>query len=157
MAERVDFREDVSMQDADAEPITLLYLTLLKSRQRNRPHSVWKNICVVDFQHDDRTRGSKAYKIVITPHVSVANPILVLTIGSDPRLCNMILGPKHASVHCKIYAQLNSSWNIWILEDCSQIGTIIYNAATNSDGFRLSRGSIAVHGLQKITIGPYSF
>lgn len=72
----------------------------------------------------------------------------------DWRRSNIVLDPKWARpTHCTLYAQLNSGFNIWILESDSASKTFYTDKA--SQKMRPSYGKQTVKDLETLKIGPY--
>ena len=101
---------------------------------------------------------------------STSTPICVATIGSSGHECNINLQHDEVlPIQCRIYAQLNSGYDCWILENRSDTVVRYSNDETFSDKFHaldpvetfgyksLSRGQIALHHLRGLAIGPFIF
>ena len=172
----IEFRSDVSMQDVDVPELVLLLLV---------PKSSETSIVIVDppvpapfleqtpYASDD-IAGSRtsttALKITCGQDVTLDEPVLLLSIGSDPNRCDLKLGRRHADpVHCRIYAQLNSGFDVWIIEDESTTGTFHRRLKDEKDRENLGdteelhteelvhKDRKAVQGLRHLRIGPYEF
>ena len=100
-----------------------------------------------------------ALRVTFSHNQSVEEPVGLIGFGSDPR-CHVLLPSESASqVHCKIYAQLNSGSQCWLVEDTSEQGTRILDNDTPNDTLnKLVHGRRqAARGLRSLTIGPYKF
>lgn len=122
-----EFRSDVSMQDTDAPKLVLFHLvpvTLTVPTRLPVPAS---------FLEQGPYRGSHlanihnlttALKIKFDQNASLDEPVRLLSIGSDPKKCALVLDKRHVNpVHCQIFAQLNSGFDVWIVQDSSSLGT----------------------------------
>ena len=100
-----------------------------------------------------------ALKVAFPVEQSTEGPLGLVAFGTDPR-CHVILHPSDASeVHCKIWAQLNSGPDVWIIEDSSTLGTQVQDEGSLQSGkAELVHGRRqASKGLQTITIGSSTF
>ena len=95
-----------------------------------------------------------ALKVTFPPKQSVDEPVGLVAFGSDHR-CHFVLPANDASeVHCKVWAQLNSGPDVWIIEDSSTHGTQV----TDEENLHSGKTKIihgrrqASKGLQTITI-----
>ncbi len=99
-------------------------------------------------------------RVTFEKTVSIKQPLHLLTFGSDGQRCNVILNASEASpVHCKLYAQLNSGPNVWVLEDSSTDGTEYLDDESLRNGVpkKVVRQRVAVHCLCRIRIGRNIF
>ena len=102
----------------------------------------------------------RALRVTFEPGTSTKQPCLLLTFGSDDQLCNIILKATEASpIHCRIYAQLNSSPDIWVIEDNSTSGTEYLDEESLRTRIpkKIACGRVAVQGLRRIKIGRSVF
>lgn len=66
----------------------------------------------------------RALRVTFDKNLSVEQPRRLLTFGSDDQRCNVVIMATEASpLHCKVYAQLNSGPDVWVIEDYSSDGT----------------------------------
>ena len=101
-----------------------------------------------------------ALRVTFNRNVSLGRPKHLLTFGSDHHRCNVVLKASEASpVHCKVYAQLNSGPNLWVIEDNSAHGTGYYDdESSRAQTFKtLVRRRAAANGLHHIKIGHNIF
>ncbi|MDI1492713.1 MAG: hypothetical protein OHK93_004495 [Ramalina farinacea] len=109
----------------------------------------------------------KTFHLKLPASSQIDKPICVLTIGSGLE-CNIALqSDEILAVHCRVYAQLNSNFDCWILENLSE--TVIqysdddryfseFNALIPSEEVcleHLSQGRIALHRLRGLVVGPF--
>ena len=102
-----------------------------------------------------------ALRVTYDKGTSIKRPVHLLTIGSDEQQCNVILNKaKEASpIHCKIYAQLNSGPDVWVMEDNSVHGTVYVDEESRRTLIpkTVVRGRVAARGLCRIQIGHNIF
>ena len=110
-----------------------------------------------------------ALRITCSQLVPIEKPKTLLVVGSDRR-CNLILDRAHADpFHCRILAQLNSGFDVWIIRDHSTSGTYYKRLERQEDPHNngeverlgqeelVHKDSIAVQGLRYLRVGPYIF
>lgn len=100
-----------------------------------------------------------ALRVTFSHDQSLEEPVGLLGLGSDPR-CHVQLPADIASpVHCRVYAQLNSGPQAWLVDDSSARGTQIQDDETLPDQLSKTVHSRrqATPGLQSLSIGPYKF
>ncbi len=168
----LNFRSDVSMQDVDVPGLVLFYMV-------PRPSPVAIRLPVPapfleQTHYKSNVAGSQvsqtALKITCRQDVHLDEPVLILSIGSDPIHCGLLLDRRYADpVHCQIYAQLNSGFDVWIIEDDSANGTLYRRrkdekSCQNVDQTEeletqelIRKDRKAVQGLRYLKIGPYEF
>ena len=172
----LDFRSDVSMQDVDA-PGLVLFLLVLKAP---KPSTVAVHLPIpapfleqTPYASDHiagRQDSRIALKIRCRQDVPLDRPVPILSIGSDPNRCGLVLDRRHADpVHCRIYAQLNSGFDVWIIKDDSTVGTFHRRLKDEKDRENIDeteelhteelvhKDRKAVEGLRYLRIGPYEF
>ena len=101
-----------------------------------------------------------ALRVTFKKNASIKQQHHLLTFGSDQRHCNIILNANEASpIHCKVYAQLNSGPNVFVIEDNSANGTEYVDEESQCTRISKSviRGRVAAHGLCRIRIGRNIF
>lgn len=101
----------------------------------------------------------RGLRVTFSRNASVKHPHRLLTFGSD-QSCNVILRTPEASpVHCKVYAQLNSGQEAWVIEDTSAHGTeYMDKELSRAQIFKtLACRRAAMYGLHRIRIGPNIF
>ena len=102
----------------------------------------------------------RALRVTFEKNTSVEQQLHLLTFGSDDQRCNVILMASEASpVHCKVFAQLNSGANIWVIEDSSSDGTVYLDdeSLRNRIPKTAHHRRVAVQGLCRIKIGRNLF
>ena len=172
----LEFRSDVSMQDVDV-PELVLFLLVLKSPKTSTvavhlpvPAPFLEQIPYANELVGGSQISTIAYKITCGQDVPLDKPVLILSIGSDPSLCSLVLDSRHADpMHCRIYAQLNSGFDVWIIDDNSTGGTFHERLKEEKDRENIDdteelhkeelvrRDCKAVQGLRYLRIGPYEF
>ena len=106
-----------------------------------------------------RSVAKPALRVTFSHDKSVEEPVGLLGIGSDPRCHVQLPADVASSVHCRVYAQLNSGPGVWLVDDSSAQGTRIQD----DDNARNKLSTIvhgrrqAVQGLRSLAIGPYKF
>ena len=101
----------------------------------------------------------KALKVTFPVETSTEQPLGLIAFGTDPR-CHFILPASDASeVHCKVWAQLNSGSDVWVIEDFSKLGTQVRDEQSLRSGKpELVHGRRrASKGLRTIMIGSCTF
>ena len=118
---------------------------------------------IVPFKAEDSTGTRverRGLRVVFEYGISIKQPCHLLTFGSDDQRCNVILKATDASpIHCKIYAQLNSGPNVWVIEDTSTKGTDYLDGESlrTRTSKQVVCGRVAAQGLCRIQIGRYIF
>lgn len=169
----LDFRSDVSMQDVDVPELVLFLLV-------PKPSTMAVGLPISAPFLEQSPYASKhvtggqtstiAFKITCGQDVPLDRPVPLLSIGSDPNQCGLVLDRRYAdSVHCQIYAQLNSGFDVWIIEDDSTTGTFYRRLKDEKDRENIDdteelhteelvrKDSKAVQGLRYLRIGLYEF
>ena len=76
-------------------------------------------------------------------------------------ISDVLLGEDYGSpVHSRVFAQVNSGCNVWIIEDMSAVGTQVYDSNGAGLGLKpvnLLKNILAVQGRWKLRVGPYIF
>ena len=103
----------------------------------------------------------EAFCITLDPSTAIDQPHRLITFGSDPRQCNMLLQSLSIEpVHCAVWTQLNSGPNVLVISNHS--GQIMQYWDTDSLRKRMM-GTINSHcyratkDLLGLRIGPYCF
>ena len=169
----LEFRSDVSMQDVDVPELVLFLLVPKPS-----PVAVRLPISAPFLEQTPYasatvagSQGSTiAFKVTCAQDVPLDEPVPILSVGSDPNRCDLILDRRHTdTVHCRIYAQLNSGFDVWIIKDDSTIGTLFRRLKDEKDRENIDereelyteelvhKDRRAVEGLRYLRIGPYEF
>lgn len=170
----LDFRSDVSMQDVDVDNLVLFYLvhttsTVAVLRPVQAPFLEQRLLGGSEGAAGSQVSRT-AFKIKCRQDVCLDQPVQVLAIGSDPNQCDLVLDRRCAGpVHCQVWAQLNSGFDVWIIEDNSANGTL-YRSRKDQKGCRsidqaeefeterfILKDRRAVQGLCYLKIGPYEF
>lgn len=102
----------------------------------------------------------RALRVTLEKNTSIKQQFHLLTFGSDAQRCNVVLEATDASpVHCKVYAQLNSGPDVWVIEDASANGTKYVDQESRLTGIskKVVHGRVAAYGLCRIQIGRYIF
>ena len=151
-------RRDAGQADDSLDAVVALYLT----EDTGLPCRT-KDYEIFPFQATD-SEGShverRALKVAFERNTSTEQQVHLLTFGSDPQRCNVILEATEASpIHCKIYAQLNSGPDVWVMEDTSANGTEYVDEEARRTGIskRIVGRRVAARGLCRIQIGHNLF
>lgn len=102
----------------------------------------------------------RALRVTFERKSSIREQCRLLTFGSHDQSCNVILKATEASpIHCKVYAQLNSGPNVWVIEDSSSDGTEYLDDESLRNGIpkKAVRRRVAAYGLCRIKIGRNIF
>ena len=102
----------------------------------------------------------RGLRVTFKKSTSIKQQCHLLTFGSDDQRCNVILKASEASpVHCKVYAQLNSGPNVWVIEDISNNGTEYLDDEALRNGIPKTAiyRRVAAYGLYRIKIGRNIF
>ena len=170
------FRSDVSMQDVDV-PDLVLFLLVPKSPRASTmalrlpvPAPFLEQTRYASENASGTQASTTALKITCRQDAPLDEPARILSIGSDSNRCGLVLDPRHtAPVHCRIYAQLNSGFDVWIIKDDSTIGTLYRRLKDEKDRENIDdteelhpeelvhKDRKAVEGLRYLRIGPYEF
>ena len=101
-----------------------------------------------------------ALRVTFQTGVSIVQQTHLLSFGSDPTRCNVILESTEASpVHCRIYAQFNSGPDVWVIEDTSTNGTEYVDGESRLTGIskKVVGRRVAARGLCRIRLGRSIF
>ena len=151
-------KSDAGQQEDPSDALAALYLT----EETGLPCNT-KDFEVTSFKASDSTGAlveRRALRVTFGKNTSIKQQSHLLTFGSDDQQCNVILMATEASaVHCKIYAQLNSGPNVWVIEDSSIKGTdYVDDEALHTRKAKTAiHGRVAAHGLHRIQIGRNIF
>lgn len=156
--DRIDPKIDTDQPGHLSNTLVALYLT----EETGLPCSA-KDYVINTLEVEDST-GNRvkrpALRVTFDPGTSTKQPCHLLTFGSDDQLCNIILTATEASpIHCRIYAQLNSGPDIWVIENASTNGIEYLDKESLRTGKskNIDRGKVAVQGLRRIQIGRCVF
>ena len=147
-----------SVPDLASEPVVAFYLI----QKTDLPVKFQGNYQVVATEIPNsagRPVIKPALRVTFPHDQSIEEPVGLIGFGCHP-LCNVILSTDYASsVHCRIYAQLNSGSRVWLVDDSSTQGTRVEDDETSRDkSIKIVHGRRqAAQGLQAIEIGPYLF
>lgn len=100
-----------------------------------------------------------ALRVTFSDNQSIEELVGLVGFGSDPRCHVLLPADVVCSVHCKIYAQLNSGPRAWLVDDSSAKGTRVKDEETirNKVTKIVHNRRQAALGLCAISIGPYLF
>lgn len=141
-----------------SEPVVAFYLTQgtdLPVKFQGQHQVVTINIPT----SSGRPVKKPALRVTFSHNQSIEELVGLVAFGSDLR-CHVLLPVDVvASVHCRIYAQLNSGPQVWLVDDDSTHGTQVEDDETLRDQtIKTVHGRRqAARGLSSIKIGPYSF
>ena len=144
--------------DHSLEPVVAFYLT----QQTDQPLRFQGQHQVVSVGFTDswgNLERKPTLRVTFSPNQSIEELASLLVFGSDPG-CDVVLPTNIASpVHCRVYAQLNSGPQVWLVEDSSTQGTVVKDDESPQDG-----QAEVVHGRRQtvkgssyICIGYYLF
>lgn len=118
-------------------------------------------LATVEAQNDVGTLVERrALRVIFEKDTPIKQPHHLLTFGSDDQRCDVILEATDASpIHCKVYAQLNSGPNVWVIEDASTNGTVYVDDESLRTRIpkKVAHGRVAAQGLHRIRIGRLLF
>lgn len=144
--------------DQASEPIVAFYLT----QETDLPAKFQGEYQVVTIEILDSSGQQvkkPALRVTFSHDQCIEELVGLIGFGSDPR-CHVLLPPDVvSSVHCKVYAQLNSGPQVWLVDDSSTQGTQVDDDETSRDRLpTIVHGRRqAARGLYAIRIGPYWF
>ena len=148
----------LSVVDQASEPIVAFYLT----QETDLPAKFQGEYRIETIEvlcSSGKLVAKPALRVTFSHDKSVEEPVGLLGFGSDP-LCHVLLpADVVGSVHCRVYAQLNSGPEVWLVDDSSTHGTRIQdeeNSRNNLSTIVHGRRQ-AVQGLRSLAIGPYRF
>lgn len=101
-----------------------------------------------------------ALRVTFENDTPIKQPHHLLTFGSDDQRCDVVLEATEASpIHCRVYAQLNSGPNVWVIEDISTTGTEYVDDESLRTRIpkKVAHGRVAAQGLHRIRIGRLLF
>ena len=105
--------------------------------------------------------SKSALRVTFPPDAALDSPVTLLTFGTNPEKCNVVLTSSHgvAPVHCKIYLQLNSGADVYLVESDGRYETQIRGGLSEIDvsNQMLSGGCRIVKRLYALKIGQYVF
>ena len=115
-----------------------------------------------DIPGPGRLKSKKeAFNITLNPHVPVDQPVRLLTFGTDPQQCNILLSAEYiCPIHCTVWAQLNSGPHVFVITSHSAPAVQYWdvNAVTTRTIETVVTGCWrATKNLLGLKIGPYSF
>ena len=148
----------LTVPDQSLEPVVAFYLT----QETNLPARFQGEHRIVTINGTDssgKLKSKPALRVTFSQDQSIKELVGLVVFGSDPR-CHVVLREDVASsVHCTVFAQLNSGPQVWLVDDSSTQGT----AFMDDDVPRVARAKVvhgrrqAAKGLRAIGIGPYKF
>lgn len=143
------------MPDQAFEPIVAFYLTQetdLPAKYQGEYHVVTIRIP----NSSGKPVKKPALRVTFSPNQSIEELVGLIGFGSDPRCQVLLPVGVVSSVHCRVYAQLNSGPQVWLVDDNSMQGTQVKDDEISRDKIVHGRRQ-AAHGLHTIRIGPYVF
>ena len=149
---------DLTVRDQASEPVVACYLiqeTDLPAKFQGEFQIVTSKI----LNSSGRAVEKPALRVTFPHDQPIEEPVGLLGFGSDLR-CHVLLPAAIVSpVHCKVYAQLNSGPQFWLVEDSSAQGTGVEDDDTSSGSpNKIVHGRRqAAQGLRTLTFGPYRF
>lgn len=145
-------------QDQASEPVVAFYLTQetdLAAKFQGE-HQI---VTIRVLSSSGRPVEKPALRVTFSHEKSVEEPVGLLGFGSDRRCHVLLPASLVAPVHCKVFAQLNSGPQVWLVEDSSPQGTHIQYDDDSRDKWSkvIHNGRRAAQGECSLTIGPYRF
>ena len=111
---KIKAKSNAEQPEDPSDALAALYLT----EETGLPCNT-KDYEIIQFDAADSSgvrMERRALRVTFTKNTSVKQQRHLLTFGSDDQQCNVILNATEASpVHCKLYAQLNSGPNVWVI------------------------------------------
>lgn len=100
-----------------------------------------------------------ALRVTFSHDQSIEDLVGLVAFGSDPRCHVLLPADVVCSVHCKIFAQLNSGPGVCVVDDSSTEGTPVKddNISRNERTKIVHGRRQAAKGLHAIRVGPYLF
>ena len=140
-----------------SEPIVAFYLI-----QETDLPAIFQGFHVVTTKIADSSGKQvkkPALRVTFSHDQSIEELVGLVAFGCDPRCYVQLPAGVVSSVHCKVYAQINSSPLVWLVEDSSIQGTQVKDEKTARNKLiKTVHGCRqAVQGLYAINIGPYVF
>lgn len=155
---KADSRSDTDRTDDLSDVLVALYLTEETGLPCNTKDY---EICSFKAPNSAGTLVERrALRVTFETNNRIREQCHLLTFGSHDQRCNVILKATEASpIHCKVYAQMNSGPNVWIIEDTSSDGTEYLDEESRHNGIpkRAVRRRVAAYGLCRIKIGRNVF
>ena len=140
------------------EPIVAFYLT----QETDLPvifHGDHQVVTITIADPLGKLVKKPALRVTFQPDQSIEEPVGLVGFGSSHQCHVRLPTDVVSSIHCRVYAQLNSGPRVWLVDDTSELGTQIQD--DEEFGGELSRTvhgrRQAAQGLSNIKIGPYSF
>ncbi len=152
------YGDPLTVLDQASEPIVAFYLT----QETDLPATFQGNYQVVTIKilnSAGKPLRKPALRVTFSHDQSIDELVGLVGFGRDPR-CNVLLPADFvSSVHCRIYAQLNSGPQAWLIDDTSTRGTQVDDDESLHDKLTktVHGRRQAAQGLHAIKIGPYVF
>lgn len=157
-AQVADEKHDtLTKPDSTSEPVVAFYL-IQETDLPIKFQGEHQLVAIKTLCPSGRRVQKPALRVTFSHDQSLEEPVGLLGFGSDLR-CHVLLPADIASsVHCRVYAQLNSGPLAYLVDDSSAQGTQV-DDDTSRDGLsKIVRGRRqAAQGLRALTIGPYRF
>lgn len=146
------------MPDQGSEPIVAFYLTQ-ETDLSVEFRSEYQVVTIKIPSSSGRPVKKPALRVTFSHDQSVEDLVGLVGFGSDPRCHVLLPADVVGSVHCKVYAQLNSGPRAWLVDDSSVQGTQVEDDETSHNELtKIVHGRRqAAQGLRAIKIGPYWF
>lgn len=142
-------------QDQASEAVVAFYLT----QETDLPAIFQGKHQIVSIGITGRPVETPALRVTFSHDSSVEEPVGLLGFGSGHK-CHVRLPANIVHpVHCKVFAQLNSGPQVWLVEDSSPQGTHIqYDDNSGEKQSKFVHGRChAAQGESLLAIGPYRF
>lgn len=144
--------------DKVSEPILAFYLT----QETDLPVKYQGKYQVVTIKVPSSSGNpaeKPALRVTFSHDQSIEELVGLIGFGSDSRCHVLLPADVVSSVHCRVYAQLNSGPEIWLVDDSSTQGTQVEDDETSRDKvIKIVHGRRQVaQGLHTIRLGPYLF
>lgn len=144
--------------DQPFEPIVAFYLV----QKTDLPAKFQGDYQVVTIKIPDsagKPVEKPALRVTFPHDQSIEELVGLVGFGSDHRCHVLLPADVVSSVHCRVYAQLNSGPRVWLVDDSSTQGTEVEDEETSRDKLiKIVHGRRqAAQGLHAIRVGPYWF
>ena len=151
-------RGALNLADQASEPIVAFYIT----QETDLPVKFQGGYQVVTIKILNSTGKpveKPALRVTFSPDRSIEEPVGLVGFGSDLRCHVLLPADVVCSVHCRVYAQLNSGPRVWLVDDSSTQGTVVEDDETSRDKIikTVHGHRRAAEGLHVIRVGPYEF
>ena len=149
---------DLPVRDQASEPIVACYL-IQETDLPAKFQGEFQIVTIKVLDSSGRAIEKPALRVTFPHDQSIEEPVGLLGFGSDLRCHVLLPAAMFSPVHCKVYAQLNSGPQFWLVDDTSAHGTGVEDDDSTSGSLaKVVHGRRqAAQGLRTLTFGPYRF